>query len=144
MMTPEPTTVSNRRCGFALLIFMAWMATTLGETRSKTTVSGSLHDSAAATAGATSSVSRTSQSRMTLDHTTQPPGRPCTWPAYNRSDASPPRRDPAARLPHEPGLGAVDRPDAGRDARQRPARAAAGGSAQSDRIVPDVVPRGLA
>jgi hypothetical protein len=32
--TPEPTIVSNRRWGFALLIFIAWIDTTAGETRS--------------------------------------------------------------------------------------------------------------
>ena len=43
MRTPEPTTVSNRRCGLALLILVTWIETTLGETRSKSAVSGSVH-----------------------------------------------------------------------------------------------------
>ena len=30
--TPEPTIVSKRRCGFALLILVAWIDTTAGET----------------------------------------------------------------------------------------------------------------
>ncbi len=34
MMTPEPTTFSKRRSGFDLLILVAWIATTDGETRS--------------------------------------------------------------------------------------------------------------
>jgi len=32
MTTPEPTSVSKRRWGFALLIFVAWIDTTAGET----------------------------------------------------------------------------------------------------------------
>ena len=46
--TPEPTTVSNRRCGLALLIFTPWIDTTDGETRSKTWLGGSEHGCAAA------------------------------------------------------------------------------------------------
>src|SRR5688572_31878818 len=107
MMTPEPTTVSNRRCGLALLIFMAWIETTLGETRSKTTVSGSVHDSAAAAAGATSRVTSASQSRMTVDHTISLLDARRARPAYNRSDASPSRCDRARRLVRGPGLGPV-------------------------------------
>ena len=64
MITPEPTIVSKRRCGFALLIFIAWIETTAGETRSKTTASGSAHDCAAATVGRRSVASSASPSRI--------------------------------------------------------------------------------
>ena len=43
MSTPEPITVSKRRCGLALLILVTWMDTTLGETRSKTEAIDSVH-----------------------------------------------------------------------------------------------------
>ena len=62
MIRPEPTIVSKRRCGRALLIFIAWMETTAGETRSKSWGSGSVHGWAPATAGASSRV-RTSVDR---------------------------------------------------------------------------------
>jgi hypothetical protein len=69
MMTPEPTTVSNRRCGFALLIFMAWIDTTVGETRSKRTVRGSVQVAAEAGEAKKMIEASTSHGRMPGDHT---------------------------------------------------------------------------
>src|SRR6185503_14846991 len=114
MMTPEPTMVSNRRCGFALLIFMAWIATTLGETRSKTTVSGSEHDSAAAVAGPIRRVTSASQGRMTVDHT------PRARTRIIGGDASVARRHRARPPVHRLRGLTVHRERGGDHARQRP------------------------
>src|SRR5678815_719017 len=62
MTKPDPTIVSKRRSGLALLIFMAWMDTTAGETRSNRTGSGSAQGSAAWTAIGASVKSATSRS----------------------------------------------------------------------------------
>ena len=64
MMTPEPTIVSKRRCGLALLIFIAWIETTAGEVRSKTTASGSAQGSAPAAVARTSVASTARPSRI--------------------------------------------------------------------------------
>ena len=57
MMRPEPTIVSNRRCGRILLIFIAWMDTTAGDTRSNSAVNDSVQVCAPATAGSRTSAS---------------------------------------------------------------------------------------
>ena len=57
MMTPEPTIVSNRRWGLALLILVAWIETTAGDTRSNSTASDSVHGWASAEAGSNDSIS---------------------------------------------------------------------------------------
>ncbi len=64
MITPEPTIVSKRRCGFALLIFIAWIDTTAGEVRSNTAASGSAQGSAAAAVAMKSVASTARPSRI--------------------------------------------------------------------------------
>jgi hypothetical protein len=62
MMTPEPTIVSKRRVGLILLIFIAWIDTTAGDTRSNSTASGSTQGCAAVARGdrSSSATARTS------------------------------------------------------------------------------------
>src|SRR5512132_2238525 len=69
MITPEPTTVSNRRCGLVLLIFIDWMDTTEGEMRSKSTASESVQGSAYAAPGRSRATTNASQGRMSPDDT---------------------------------------------------------------------------
>src|SRR5438046_1298860 len=69
MMTPEPTTVSNRRWGLALLIFIDWIDTTDGETRSNSMVRDSVHGWADAPAGTSSARASATQRRMDPDDT---------------------------------------------------------------------------
>ena len=69
MTTPDPTTVSNRRWGFALLILVAWIDTTAGDTRSKSVASDSVQGCAMASGGI-ANTRRTTSTRITLDDTT--------------------------------------------------------------------------
>src|SRR5438270_1758251 len=83
MMTPEPTTVSKRRWGLALLIFIDWIDTTAGETRSNSMVRDSVHGWADAPVGTSSARASATRKRMDPDHT---PRRDATRQAreYNR------------------------------------------------------------
>jgi hypothetical protein len=132
----EPTTVSNLRWGLALLILVAWIDTTLGETALE-----QRHQRlgacllAAAVCGTASSRMSTS-TRITQDDTggLSPGGiigdACCDSRLLLFSCSSRPARRPEPRRR--------------RDARQRAARAAARGRAQSDRVVSGLVSRRLA
>ena len=69
MTTPEPTTVSNRRCGLALLILVTWIDTTLGETRSYSDASDSVHACCAKAGCGIASSKRNTRTRITQDDT---------------------------------------------------------------------------